>query len=288
METEQRVVLADGRTLACVTLGDPSGLPVLYCHGFPGSRLECHLAAEAATRLGLWLIAPDRPGFGRSSFATRGGISAWTADVAALADHLGVERFSVIGVSGGGPYALACAARIPERVRDVTLVAALGPLAPEPVPTEMPAANRLALAIGAETPLIARWGVALAIPWVRRYPAHYLVGMPAAVSPAVRSVIADPVRWPLIEANLREALRQGARGVARELTLLARPWDFALHEARRPVRIWHGLADRIVPAVMARRIAAELPDAEARYFPGEGHLSFIVRRFEDVLASLRA
>src|SRR6185312_3853086 len=109
-ETEHRVRLADGRTLACLELGDPSGPPVLYFHGYPGSRLEARVAAAAARRLGLRLLAVDRPGFGQSTFQTGRSIGAWAADVAALADRLALGRFSIVGVSGGGPYALACAA----------------------------------------------------------------------------------------------------------------------------------------------------------------------------------
>ena len=127
-ETEHRLRLADGRTLACLEFGDPAGPPVLYFHGYPGSRLEARVAADAARRLGLRLLAVDRPGFGQSTFQAGRTVGGWAADVAALADHLALERFSLVGVSGGAPYALACAAQLSHRLARVALVCPLGPL----------------------------------------------------------------------------------------------------------------------------------------------------------------
>ena len=112
-QTTNHIRLADGRTLAC----DPTGSPVFY----PGSRLEGRSAADTARRLGLRLIAPDRPGFGESTFQPGRTIGAWATDVAELADQIALGRFAIVGVSGGAPCALACAARIPDRVRRVAL-----------------------------------------------------------------------------------------------------------------------------------------------------------------------
>lgn len=111
--------------------------------------------------------------------------------------------------------------------------------------------------------------------------------MRAAAPPADRTVLADAGYRTLFAESTAEALRQGGRGAAWELTLLARPWDFRLEEVRAPVRIWHGLADNIVPPAMARHLAAGLPLGELHCLPGEGHLSLIVRHLDAILASLR-
>ncbi|HEX8011488.1 MAG TPA: alpha/beta fold hydrolase [Casimicrobiaceae bacterium] len=288
VEREHRLRLADGRLLACLALGDPAGSPVLYFHGYPGSRLESRLAAGAARRRGLRLLAPDRPGFGASTFQPGRTIGAWAADVAELADCYGLERFAVLGVSGGGPYALACAARIPGRLSRVALVGALGPPGRRPLVRDMVAVNRLALALAARSPSVARLGVELAARWIRRHPEHHLALMTVAAPAADRRVLADPAYRALLTASTAEALRQGGRGAARELTLLARPWDFSLREIFVPVRIWQGLADNIVPPAMARDLAAGLPRSELNCVPDEGHLSLIVRRLDAVLADLCA
>lgn len=287
MEREHRLRLADGRTLACLELGDSGESPVLYFHGYPGSRLEGRLAAGAARRHGLRLLAPDRPGFGASTFLPGRTIGAWAADVAELADQFELERFAIVGVSGGGPYALACAARIPERLSHVGLVGALGPLARKQCMHDMVTLNRLALALAARSPFLARLTVQLVAWWVRQHPGHHLAHMMATAPAADRRVLADPGYRALVTESTAEALRQGGRGAAWELTLLAQPWDFKLQEVLVPVRIWQGLADNIVPAASAQRLAAALPNSECHYLPDEGHLSLVVQHLDAVLADLR-
>jgi pimeloyl-ACP methyl ester carboxylesterase len=287
IEHEHRIRLADGRTLAYVDWGGSTGGTVMYFHGYPGSRLEGRLAAGAAQRLGLRLIAPDRPGFGESTFQRRRTISAWAKDVAELGDQLALERFAVVGVSGGGPYALACAARIPERLSGVALVCPLGPLARTDSRRGMITFNRLALALAARSPPLARFAVRIAAPWIRRRPERYLAQMAASAPAADRRVLADARYRALFAASTAEALRQGGGGVAWELVLLARPWDFSLRQVRVPVRIWQGLADNIVPAAMTRRLAVALAHGESHYLAGEGHLSLIVHHIDAVLDDLR-
>lgn len=285
---EHRITLADGRTLACLGLGKPAGAPVLYFHGYPGSRLEARLAAGAACRLDLRLLAPDRPGFGQSTFHRGRTIRDWAADIAQLADQFALERFAVVGVSGGGPYALACAASIPERLSRVALVCALGPIVQKDFMDGMVRLNRLALVLGLRMPLLARFVIALAARLVRRYPAQYLAHMRASAPPADRRVLADAKYCKLFTDSTVEALRQGGRGAAWELTLLARPWDFRLDEVRTPMQLWQGLADNIVPPAIAQHLAAALPYSERRSLPDEGHLSLIVRHLDAVLADLRS
>lgn len=286
MEIEHRLTLPEGRTLACLELGDPTGPPVFYSHGYPGSRLEARLTAYTTDPLHVRLLAPDRPGFGASTFQPGRTISAWGADVERLADEFALERFAVIGVSGGGPYALACAARMPERVSRVALVGALGLASRSDLVAGMVATHRLALAAGVRLPHLARLAIALAAGVVRRYPERFLAHMLARTSPADREVLDDVCYRKLMLDSTIEALRQGGRCVAHELTLLARPWDIRLEEISTPVTIWQGLADNIVPAAMARYLAGELANSELHCLPGEGHLSVIVRHAHRVFAEL--
>lgn len=287
-ETEHRMQLPDGRVLACLELGDPGGAPVLYFHGYLGSRLEARLAARPALRVGVRLLAPDRPGFGESCYQPGRALGSWVGDVVQLADRFALERFAVVGVSGGGPYALACGARMAARLRGVGLVGAIGPLGGIRSTRGMATLNRVALALAAGMPPAARLGVELAGLWVRRWPERFLALMLAG-APEVDRAVFDDADWRAIfNANTKEALRQGGRGAAWELALLARPWDFQLKDVRVPVRIWHGLADNIVPPAMARRLVAGLPRSEARYLPGEGHLSLIAHQIDTVLEELCA
>lgn len=286
MEIEHRLTLADGRTLACLELGEPAGPPVIYLHGYPGSRLEARLTAYVAERLPVRLLAPDRPGFGASTFQPGRTISAWAADMQRLADEFALERFAVIGVSGGGPYALACAAHMPERVSRVALVGGIGLASRRDLVAGMVATHRLALTAGARWPRLARLAIALAARVVRRYPERFLAHMLARTSPADREVLADVCYRKLMLDSTIEALRQGGFCVAHELTLLARPWDIPLEAIHIPVAIWQGLADNIVPPAMARYLSGALANSELHCLPNEGHLSLIVRHGDRVFAEL--
>ena len=286
MDIEHRLTLADGRTLACLELGEPAGPPVVYLHGYPDSRLEARLAARAADRLRVRLLAPDRPGFGESTFQPGRTIGLWGADMLRLADAFALERFAVLGVSGGGPYALACAARLPERVSRVALAGGLGPPARKDLVAGMVATHRLALAAGLHMPRLARLAIDLAARVVRRHPERFLAHMLTITCPPDREVLADSGYRKLMLESTVAALRQGGRRVAHELTLLARPWDIRLDEVRAPVTIWQGGADNIVPAAMARYLAGALARSELHCLPEEGHLSLIVRHADRVFADL--
>ncbi len=123
--------LSDGRSLCYCEFGDNNGTPIIYCHGFPSSRLEARLAAEAAQKLNIRLIAADRPGLGQSSPQPDRHFKDFPDDIVALADHLNIERFSLVAVSGGGPYAMACAEQYPRRVDKLVLICALGSYEPD-------------------------------------------------------------------------------------------------------------------------------------------------------------
>ena len=287
-ETEHRLRLADGRALACLQLGDPAGPPVLYFHGYPGSRLEARVAGTAARRLGLRLLAVDRPGFGQSTFQAGRTVGGWAADVAELADRLGLRRFAIVGVSGGAPYALACAALLSDRLTRVALVCPLGPLDMADGRAGMLAQDRFMLALATHVPPLARGVVAMLAQWMRRDADRYVRFMMAGMVAPDRDLFADPGYRSLMMASTAEALRQGGTGAAWELTLIARPWDFRLADVHMSVSLWQGLADQILPAHMARRLAAALPACNPRYLPGEGHLSLVVRHIGEVLAELRS
>jgi pimeloyl-ACP methyl ester carboxylesterase len=283
---EHRLRLRDGRRLACLELGAATGQPVIYHHGFPGSRLEARLAADTAAQLGLRLLAADRPGFGESDFQPGRTLGGWADDVGELADRLDLRRSAVSGVSAGGPYALACAARLADRVEAVTLLAPLGLLDWPQARRGMTTLNRVGLGLAAWLPPLARGVMRLAAPWARRHPQYLLNRLQAAAPVADRAVLADPTNRAVLGATLCEALRQGGRGAAWELTVLARPWDFALEDVHLPVRIWHGLADTIVPPALVRHLAARLPCSEVRWLAGEGHHSLILGHFAAALAGL--
>ena len=287
-EAEYRVHLADGRRIACLSLGDPRGPPVLYFHGFPGSRLEARVMAGAASRAGVRLLAVDRPGFGESTFQPGRRIRQWSADIRALTDALGVQRFSIVGMSAGAPYALACAADPAAGLDQIVLISPLGPLEGGHWPRGMIARNRRLLGLAARAPALARGAAHLITAWIRLSGERYIRFLIAGLHSPDRDLFADPAYRSIMAENMMEALRQGGRGAAWELTLIAQPWDFRLEDVRRRVHLWQGLADEILPAALAQNLARALPVCEARYLPAEGHLSLLVHHIDEVLTQLSA
>lgn len=280
LRIDQVVTLRDGRRLAYAEYGDATGRPAFYFHGTPGSRFEAGFLAEAAARHHVRLIAVDRPGFGRSDFKRGRTLLDWPADVAELADLLGIERFAVVGLSGGAPHVEACALRMPERVTGTAVVSGAGP--PEARRSGVGRVRRALLRIeSALAPVTARM-----LGW---YMAVTIKITPAAMMP--RIVDARVMRRKDARAACKraaaEGLRQGGRGVGYELCLFARPWGFALGDISTPIHLWHGDADKIVPIGVGRWVAKAIPDCRATWVAGGGHLLMVDHADEIVRAVAR-
>jgi pimeloyl-ACP methyl ester carboxylesterase len=277
--------LSDGRRLGYAQYGDRRGAPVLFFHGTPGSRRVARCADQAARRRGIRLIAPDRPGFGLSDFQPARTLGAWPADVVELADALGIDRFAVAGVSGGGPYVAACASRLAGRLTHAGIVSGVGPLDDPALAAELSRTWRAGFAVVRRLPAAVRLGLGLASLGLRRAPGCVLASIAASLPEVDRAILARPEVRALLLDDAREALRQGTRGAVQELVLFSRPWDVRLGRIRMPVRLWHGEADAQVPLAIARRLAAALPDCRASFVPGAGHL-WVLDHLDEVLAAL--
>ena len=279
------IALADGRTLGYEDVGAADGVPVIYFHGFGSSRVIRHPDDSIAERLGVRLIAVDRPGIGASSRLPGRQMLDWPADVAALADALEMERFDVLGWSGGGPYALACAWALPQRVRTAGVISGPAPLAGVgPIDYLIRSHRAAARAAG-----MAPWMIRLATwRWARqqqRDPERHLDAAVAKMIEADRVVVGDPHVRAMMLANTDEMYRQGNRGVYDEALIISRAWGFALEEIQVPVVLWHGHDDPTVPVGMGRFLAAQVPTCRPRFYAGEGHQLF-VERWEEILSAL--
>ncbi|MFE6857808.1 alpha/beta fold hydrolase [Nocardia sp. NPDC057668] len=275
--------------LGLVDYGDPAGAPVVYCHGAPGSHVEAVAFDAPAAAAGIRLIAIDRPGMGLTPMGARQRVVAdWAEAVAALADHLDLDRFAVVGVSGGGPHALACAHRLGDRVSAVAVVSGPAPLETLSAAAELDEAGRRRrrlLALLRTFPLLSRPLAARLSMFV-----HKPGGIDALVGqmcPRDRELIAaDPELADKLQANITEAFRQGSHGVAADLQSLTSPWGFRLADIAVPVHVWHGESDNNVPLLDGRHLAAALPNSRLTVLPGVGHLLF-VHHAAEILDGLR-
>ena len=231
--------------------------------------LEGRLLDEAARLQDVRLIAVDRPGYGSSDFKKDRRITDWPDDVADLADALEIDRFGVVGLSGGGPHAQACAAAMPERVTTAVIVSGAG--SPEAHLDGRGRVARLFIkAMLAMTPIFA-WFAAM---WAALWAPHTRQWMmPRSIDRAVMK--RRDVREAFVE-ELREALRPGGRAMAQDLVLFSRPWGFTPGDVGAvPVRLWHGDADKVVPVSIGRYFSREIPGCRATFVAGGGHMMII-------------
>ncbi|MHA3772477.1 alpha/beta fold hydrolase [Verrucomicrobiota bacterium sgz303538] len=282
----QQLLLRDDRRLGFAEYGAPDGCVVFYFHGFPGSRLEARLLDRPARELGARIIAVDRPGCGRSDVQPARTLGEWPDDVLALADALRIERFSVLGVSGGGPYALACAALLAERLRAVATVCGLGPLHLAHSTQGMSRLRQISCALLREMRWLTRPAYALMARRIARDIELVFEDLLTEVPPVDQTVLRRPEVREVLTASFREGIRHGATGGARDLRLYLSPWDFALDRIIVPVTLWHGELDTIVPATMGRELAGSIPHCEAIFLPEEGHYSLPINHTRPILARL--
>jgi pimeloyl-ACP methyl ester carboxylesterase len=280
------VVTAAGRTLKTAEWGEPAGRPVFYLHGTPSSRLE-HCLHPAALA-GIRLITYDRPGYGGSDPSPDRTVGDVAADVTAIADALGLDRFAVYGASGGGPHALACAALLPDRVERAASLSGPAPYDAGPAWTD-----------GMSESNIAEFGAAVAGPEVL---AEMLAPQRAAIladpSSLVEELAAElpspdsellhrPDVAAALSASFAEAVRAGTAGWIDDDLAFTRPWGFDPAATTMPVLIWHGARDKLVPVAHAAVLAGLVPHATTITEPDAGHLSAIDAH-PDVLSWLLA
>ncbi len=226
------------------------------------------------------LITFDRPGFGGSDRREGRTVLDTAGDVAALADGLGIDRFAVVGVSAGGAHALGCAVALGERVTAVAVSSMPGPL--DEVPGGWDALDRRqrpAAEVARQDPKRAAAGVV-------RYSERWLDDPTTFLGGGTlddRALLAEPDAGAMLAADVTEALRPGAGGIADDLVALWMAWGFRIAEVRAGVRLWHGAQDtRGEPDF--RYLAATLPGCRARVWPDAGHLG-VVRHWREVLAA---
>jgi pimeloyl-ACP methyl ester carboxylesterase len=284
---EGNVAVDDDRQISFAEFGAPQGRAVFWLHGTPGARRQIPTEARVyAEDHDIRLIGIDRPGIGSSTPHRYESISAFAADLRIIADTLGIDKMAVVGLSGGGPYALACAAGLSDRV---VAVAVLGGVAP----TQGPDAIRGgAMELGLRlAPLLKyggnplRIGASLLVQSIRPVASPALYAY-AAVSPeADRHLLTRPEFKAMFLDDLLNGSRKQLAAPFNDVILFARDWGFRLDEVKVPVRWWHGDHDHIIPFAHGEHVVSRLPDAELFHLPEESHLAGLGRG-EEILFTL--
>jgi pimeloyl-ACP methyl ester carboxylesterase len=279
------ITLNDGRRLGYAEYGDPSGKPVLYFPGTPSSRL-LHPPTEPTTDLGVRLLVLERPGYGLSDFQKGRQLLDWPDDVASFADTMGLDRFPVVGVSGGGPYAAACAFKLPRRVTRAAIACGVGPSDLPGAIEEMPRLRRMGARIARGAPWLLTSALWLAAN-PQRDPERFFARMVSGNSPVDQEIVSRPEIKAMLVENYREATCRGLCGFAQDSIILSNPWGFRPEDISIPVHLWHGEADANVSISAARYLADSIPNCQARFLPGQGHWLFY-ECWEEILGTIIA
>jgi pimeloyl-ACP methyl ester carboxylesterase len=279
--------LADGRRLAYAEFGDPHGLPVLALHGTPGSRLMFALTDQGARERGLRIVAPERPGYGLSDFHRLDTLPQMAEDVKALTDALELRRFALIGVSGGGPPALAAAASLGPRIALLALVSPVGPIAECHGRIRMSRLHRLIFTKMGRSPRACAtffWSLRSLVRWA---PGVAYRALTQRVTQSDRRVLARPEVRANLQAAIREGLRPGISGALQDLRLFCAPWGLKLADIDVLAVMWQGSDDTIVPPQAAYHLAETLPNCRLDVIQGAGHY-WVFDQFGRVLDAAQA
>ena len=259
-----------GRILAYDTYGPERGRPCFWCHGSPSGRLEGLLLRELALERGHRFIVPDRPGVGRSERYPDWGMLSFAEDLLHLADHLGFERFSVAGGSGGGPFVLALAARAPDRLETAVSLACAGAFELDDLSARAGWVDRLA-AVAVGVPGLLELALTLGL-----YP---LAALPPPAARALGRVFAPPGQGSglalLLSKTVKESLQGGIAGLAEDTRVLHRPWGFDLESIVTRVTMVNGTRDEFIPVAYADAIAQRIPHVRRVAAEGDSHFQTI-------------
>jgi pimeloyl-ACP methyl ester carboxylesterase len=287
MTTTNQLSLADGRLLDIRVSGPAEGLPLVFHHGTPGARTPFRALEQAAHRRGLRLVTASRAGYGGSGRHPGRQVVDVVADTAAVLASLGADSCLVAGWSGGGPHALACAARLPQ-ARAALVIAGVAPYPAAGVDWMAGMGKDNIVEFGA-----ALEGEAALRPFLERFRSELKDARPADVVTSLASLLPDVDRAVVsdefgedLAANMREAVIVGVDGWADDDLAFTKPWGFSLHEIAVPVLVWQGSADLMVPFSHGQWLAAHVPGVTAHLEQGEGHLSIAIGALERMLDEL--
>jgi pimeloyl-ACP methyl ester carboxylesterase len=272
---EGNIAVGEDRQIGFAEFGNPQGRAVFWLHGTPGARRQIPTEARSfAARNNIRLIGIDRPGIGSSTPHQYENVLGFTDDLRTIADTLGINRFAVIGLSGGGPYTLATAAAMPDRVVMAAVLGGVAPLIGEDGISsglmELAKIVRPIIEV-ADTPI--RWVAGSLMKVIAPFGSPAL-DLYARISPhGDRNLLSRPEFKAMFLDDLLNGSRKQLAAPFADIVVFARDWGFRLEDIKVPVRWWHGDADHIVPYAHGQHAVARIADAEMFTLPGESHLA---------------
>ena len=271
---EDMIKLNNGRTIGLAEYGAIHGKPVFYFHGFPGSRIEIAHYDEAAKFMGLRIISLDRPGMGLSSFDTQRTILSWVDDVVTVADKLNINKFSVLGHSGGAPFVVACAYKIPDRINSAVIVSGMAPLEELTTKKGSTVSQNLVANLIKFFPSITNLMMHMTKKMIAN-PEKLNKQLVKQLPDVDKVILQDNKIQKEIINSLQESFKNGTSGPAQEMRLLFNAWGFNLRKVETPLVIWHGNKDKQAPICHAMAYKELVQNSTLHILENQGHHSLI-------------
>ena len=283
-QLHRTIELQDGRTLGFAQYGDPAGTPVFFFHGQPGNRLF-HPDEDTTLQAGVRLIVSERPGYGLSDIQPGRTLLDWPDDVRQLAEKLGFAQFDVIGYSAGGPYALACAAKIPQMLNRVMLISSAAPLHERTTRQKMPGLLRFNYFMARHLPGLLRLIFRLYWRQAKNNPASFIEMAKKDAPPPDLKALENSELYQMMLTTWKENLRVDSRGYVDDACLIFDDWGFSLAEIEKQVLLYWGQKDQNTPHSNLSYLQNHLPNTRLISVPDAGHFGFLTH-WADVLSTL--
>jgi pimeloyl-ACP methyl ester carboxylesterase len=283
--TTNMMKMRDGRELCFSDFGDSNSKPVIYFHGFPGSRLEVQRFDRIAAENHYRLISIDRPGMGCSTMDKNRTILSTVNDVQRLMDYLQLEKISVMGHSGGAAFVAACAYIMPQRLTGAAIVCGMSPVNYPETLNGMTREQKIAFKLVRTFPPLASLMMRMTRLMLNKSD-QMMEKMIKPLPEIDQQIFRDPVSGKEIILSTLEAFRNGVTGAAFEMNLLINPWGFALEDIKYPVSLWYGAKDAQVPISNGKLFSSLIQHSTFHLFEQDGHHSLIKNHFEEILNTL--
>jgi pimeloyl-ACP methyl ester carboxylesterase len=272
-ETKQHT-LSDGRTLAYCQYGDAQGIPVFFAHGGPGSRLEGELFHDSAVKHGFCLIATDRPGMGQSTFKPNRQLLDYPKDILELAEAMGIDKFGVMGWSGGGAHTVVCGYALSKRLLFNIALGGYTNFGQLPGAADMlkAKADRISVRLSHKYPRLFQLFFDMMAFSVSYFPTTYYNSVASAVNQSDKEIMADPAFKRYFMADQKEAFAQGSRGVTVDAAVHYVDWGIRLSDITAKLHVFHSTEDTLVPVAFGKHLAENVPNCEFHLLDKQGHL----------------
>jgi len=281
--------LSSGKKLCYAVYGASAGIPLLYFHGWPSSRLQAHSLDKLGKELGVTIYAPDRPGMGQSDHIKGRVLKDWPTVVHEMLNKLNLPAAHLMGVSGGGPYALATACALNERILSTSIVCGAPPLGEIKDHKAMIWPYRVLLKARPIMPPFLK-PVIPVTRWIasKRYDQRPLSWFTNALSGKDQEVLKSDDANLFALYSFREAFSNGAPGLLIDADAYTSKWDLDYSQITSPVHFWHGTDDQNIPFSMAEFLAAQIPQAKKNWLQGEGHYTVPIIHSKKILSAILA